>query len=188
MAPTRFAPLLHRSLPPKILPAAISAHACASSRKLPGARAFSVTSTSRPTCASHTPTMCGQVPGRVAARWLGVRYGCFLSRFCFSHAQVLKVDIDARNQQSWETCFIVADIHLPPGYYFGVSASTGDLADNHDIMSIRVGRAECFATSDLPSRLPHFHNPNSAYQPPRRWRSLFLGAHRSSRNSLHRLV
>lgn len=28
-------------------------------------------------------------------------------------------------------------ILLPTGYYFGVSATTGDLSDNHDIISLR---------------------------------------------------
>lgn len=30
------------------------------------------------------------------------------------------------------------DIKLPTGYYFGISATTGDLSDNHDILSIRL--------------------------------------------------
>lgn len=29
-------------------------------------------------------------------------------------------------------------IVLPTGYYFGISATTGDLSDNHDIISIRL--------------------------------------------------
>ncbi|CAL8074043.1 unnamed protein product [Calicophoron daubneyi] len=33
-------------------------------------------------------------------------------------------------------CFVVDDVRLPIGYYFGVSAETGDLSDNHDILSI----------------------------------------------------
>lgn len=30
-------------------------------------------------------------------------------------------------------------VYLPRGYYFGVTAATGDLADNHDVISVRVG-------------------------------------------------
>lgn len=30
------------------------------------------------------------------------------------------------------------DVYLPTGYYLGFSAATGDLADNHDIISIQV--------------------------------------------------
>ena len=32
----------------------------------------------------------------------------------------------------------VQDVDLPPGYFLGFSASTGDLSDNHDIYSVRV--------------------------------------------------
>lgn len=29
---------------------------------------------------------------------------------------------------TWSPCFVVNDIDLPTGYYFGFTASTGDLA------------------------------------------------------------
>lgn len=38
----------------------------------------------------------------------------------------------------WEECFIVRKVRLPKNYHFGVSAATGDLADNHDIISFKV--------------------------------------------------
>ena len=38
----------------------------------------------------------------------------------------------------YEECFVARGIFLPPGYHFGASASTGDLADNHDIVSMKV--------------------------------------------------
>jgi len=41
-------------------------------------------------------------------------------------------------EREWKPCFMVKDIDLPTGYYFGASAATGDLADNHDIISIKV--------------------------------------------------
>ena len=40
--------------------------------------------------------------------------------------------------QEWEECFVVRRVHLPLGYYFGLSAATGDLADNHDVLSFKV--------------------------------------------------
>ena len=41
----------------------------------------------------------------------------------------------------WDECFVVRDVFLPSGHYFGATASTGDLADNHDIVSIKVSAA-----------------------------------------------
>jgi hypothetical protein len=52
--------------------------------------------------------------------------------------QTLTVLVDAKNRNEWETCFVAPDVDLPAGYYFGVSAATGDLADNHDVISLQV--------------------------------------------------
>ena len=41
-------------------------------------------------------------------------------------------------EPEWQPCFSVPDIDLPTGYHFGITAETGDLADNHDIVSVRV--------------------------------------------------
>lgn len=50
----------------------------------------------------------------------------------------LIVSTDFANKAAWKECFSVKDIKLPTGYYFGISATTGDLSDNHDILSIRL--------------------------------------------------
>ncbi|XP_043601037.1 vesicular integral-membrane protein VIP36 [Bombus pyrosoma] len=50
----------------------------------------------------------------------------------------LTVSTDFSNKAAWKECFSVKDIKLPTGYYFGISATTGDLSDNHDILSIRL--------------------------------------------------
>ncbi|OAD56508.1 VIP36-like protein [Eufriesea mexicana] len=50
----------------------------------------------------------------------------------------LTVSTDFANKAAWKECFSVKDIKLPTGYYFGISATTGDLSDNHDIISIRL--------------------------------------------------
>ncbi|XP_076165423.1 vesicular integral-membrane protein VIP36 isoform X2 [Ptiloglossa arizonensis] len=50
----------------------------------------------------------------------------------------LTVSTDFANKAVWKECFSVKDIKLPTGYYFGISATTGDLSDNHDILSIRL--------------------------------------------------
>jgi len=45
----------------------------------------------------------------------------------------------------WLDCFEVKDIELPSNAYFGVSAATGDLVDNHDIVQFTVGSLEGIA-------------------------------------------
>jgi mannose-binding lectin 2 len=38
----------------------------------------------------------------------------------------------------WDHCFVVPDVDLPTGYFLGVSAATGDLADNHVVISVKT--------------------------------------------------
>ncbi|KAL5021298.1 hypothetical protein ScPMuIL_000453 [Solemya velum] len=54
------------------------------------------------------------------------------------HNHELKVSIDIENKNGWKECFSVKGIKIPTGYYFGASATTGQLADNHDIISMKM--------------------------------------------------
>eukprot|EP00164_Ancoracysta_twista_P005248 GFYU01007183.1.p1 GENE.GFYU01007183.1~~GFYU01007183.1.p1 ORF type:complete len:444 (-),score=158.14 GFYU01007183.1:194-1525(-) len=38
----------------------------------------------------------------------------------------------------WTKCVLMEDADIPTGYYFGLTASTGHLADNHDILGFTV--------------------------------------------------
>lgn len=55
---------------------------------------------------------------------------------------VLTVFTDLENKATWKECFRVEGVKLPTGYYFGASATTGDLSDNHDIISIKFFELE----------------------------------------------
>uniref|UniRef100_A0A8K9XFG8 Lectin, mannose-binding 2 n=1 Tax=Oncorhynchus mykiss TaxID=8022 RepID=A0A8K9XFG8_ONCMY len=46
------------------------------------------------------------------------------------------IDIDDKNE--WKECIDIGGVRLPTGYYFGASAATGDLSDNHDIISMKM--------------------------------------------------
>ncbi|KAI9339169.1 legume-like lectin family-domain-containing protein [Zopfochytrium polystomum] len=54
--------------------------------------------------------------------------------------QTLRLDMDLRQGgYSYSFCFEKANINLPPGYHFGVSASTSEqLHDDHDLLSLEV--------------------------------------------------
>lgn len=49
----------------------------------------------------------------------------------------------------WEECLLVTDIWLPRGGHFGFTSQTGDVADNHDIISFNSFR---FNMMDVPDR------------------------------------
>ncbi|XP_028273136.1 lectin, mannose-binding 2-like a isoform X1 [Parambassis ranga] len=50
----------------------------------------------------------------------------------------LTVMIDIDGQHEWRDCLDIPGVRLPQGYYFGATAITGDLSDNHDIVSLKL--------------------------------------------------
>nr|CAG4646321.1 EOG090X07L3 [Macrothrix elegans] len=50
----------------------------------------------------------------------------------------LSVSTDIDNKAGWKPCFSVEGVRLPTGYFFGMSATTGDLSDNHDVISVKM--------------------------------------------------
>ncbi|XP_074148392.1 vesicular integral-membrane protein VIP36 isoform X2 [Sminthopsis crassicaudata] len=50
----------------------------------------------------------------------------------------LTVMTDVEDKNEWKNCIDISGVQLPTGYYFGASAGTGDLSDNHDIISMKL--------------------------------------------------
>lgn len=50
----------------------------------------------------------------------------------------LTVKVDVDDKRGWRPCFEVEGVHLPTGYFLGISAATGDLVDNHDIIGVKT--------------------------------------------------
>ncbi|XP_025834534.1 vesicular integral-membrane protein VIP36-like [Agrilus planipennis] len=70
------------------------------------------------------------------AKFRNVDYDTYIS-VKYEH-DVLTVSTDIENKAAWKECFQVKGVKLPTGYYFGFSATTGDLSDNHDIISVKM--------------------------------------------------
>ncbi|VDM95277.1 unnamed protein product, partial [Thelazia callipaeda] len=51
---------------------------------------------------------------------------------------VLSIYTDILDTSEWKECMIVRDVQLPTGYYFGITAATGDLSDFHDVISVKM--------------------------------------------------
>ncbi|XP_057297785.1 vesicular integral-membrane protein VIP36-like [Hydractinia symbiolongicarpus] len=49
----------------------------------------------------------------------------------------LTIQYDIEDENKWVECLDKYGVELPTGYYFGLSAQTGDLSDNHDIISMK---------------------------------------------------
>lgn len=50
----------------------------------------------------------------------------------------LTVMIDVEDKNEWKECIDISGVRLPTGYFFGASAATGDLSDNHDVISMKL--------------------------------------------------
>ena len=55
---------------------------------------------------------------------------------------IFQVHLDARGKNKWTKCFEVENVILPVGYHLGLSASTGELADNHDVVMLKTYEVE----------------------------------------------
>jgi len=60
--------------------------------------------------------------------WIAIRY----------ENDKLTVSHDLYNKRAWAPCFSLEGVRLPTGYFFGVSATTGDLSDAHDVIGIKT--------------------------------------------------
>lgn len=79
---------------------------------------------------------------------------------------VLTVTHDLDNKRAWEPCLKVEGVKLPTGYYFGASAATGELSDQHDIISMKLYELDAPEGSETGDRADI--EPSSAYfSPPR---------------------
>ncbi|XP_020330152.1 lectin, mannose-binding 2-like b isoform X1 [Oncorhynchus nerka] len=50
----------------------------------------------------------------------------------------LTIQIDVDGKQEWQDCLDLPGVRLPRGYFFGASSVTGDLSDNHDLISMKL--------------------------------------------------
>eukprot|EP00092_Neocalanus_flemingeri_P089581 GFUD01113355.1.p1 GENE.GFUD01113355.1~~GFUD01113355.1.p1 ORF type:complete len:328 (+),score=74.62 GFUD01113355.1:49-1032(+) len=60
--------------------------------------------------------------------WIAIRY----------ENDKLTISHDMNNKRAWAPCFSTEGVKLPTGYYFGMSATTGDLSDAHDVISVKT--------------------------------------------------
>ncbi|KAK7164455.1 hypothetical protein R3I94_002992 [Phoxinus phoxinus] len=50
----------------------------------------------------------------------------------------LTVMTDTEGKHEWKDCLDMPGVRLPQGYHFGLSSATGDLSDNHDVISLKL--------------------------------------------------
>ncbi|EYE97696.1 legume-like lectin family protein [Aspergillus ruber CBS 135680] len=64
------------------------------------------------------------------------------ARLTYFHDQSLTLELQYKSEDSWTTCFELnaeeANIAIPSVAYLGLSAETGELSDNHDVISLKT--------------------------------------------------
>jgi mannose-binding lectin 2 len=64
--------------------------------------------------------------------WISIRY----------ERDVLTVMTDINGKNAWDSCLRVEGVILPTNYFIGLSAATGDLSDNHDVIAVKTYELE----------------------------------------------
>ncbi|KAH8724262.1 concanavalin A-like lectin/glucanase domain-containing protein [Phaeosphaeriaceae sp. PMI808] len=60
-----------------------------------------------------------------------------IARLTYFQDQYLKLELQYKSEGEWTECFKKTDFKIPPVAYLGFSAETGELSDNHDIISVK---------------------------------------------------
>ncbi|EFX84199.1 hypothetical protein DAPPUDRAFT_209797 [Daphnia pulex] len=79
----------------------------------------------------------------------------------------LSVSTDIDNKAGWKPCFTVEGVRLPTGYYFGMSATTGDLSDNHDIIAVKLYELDDSSTDATTEDRSNIMPAAQSFEPPR---------------------
>lgn len=95
-------------------------------------------------------------------------------RLTYFQDKSLTLDLQYKSEDSWTNCFTLnaeeTKIAIPSVAYLGLSAETGELSDNHDIISVKsenlyaLNRHTGSTKSDTKSRNPS-NNNNNNYAP-----------------------
>ncbi|KIW02137.1 hypothetical protein, variant 1 [Verruconis gallopava] len=71
-------------------------------------------------------------------------------RLTYFQDKSLSLDLQYKSEDKWENCFTLGpDVKIPSVAYLGFSAETGELADNHDLISVQT--RNLYAPSSGPS-------------------------------------
>jgi mannose-binding lectin 2 len=61
-----------------------------------------------------------------------------IAKLTYFQDQSLKLEMQYKSEGEWTQCFDIPNFKIPPVAYLGFSAETGELSDNHDIISVKT--------------------------------------------------
>ncbi|ORX40728.1 lectin [Kockovaella imperatae] len=80
-------------------------------------------------------------------------------RLTYMRDKMLQLKLQTREEGQWKTCFQIK-ANLPTSPYLGFSALTGDVSDNHDIVSIQASTATLKKEYRDHGNAPHNYKPD----------------------------
>ncbi|OAK97009.1 vesicular integral-membrane protein VIP36 precursor [Phaeosphaeriaceae sp. SRC1lsM3a] len=60
-----------------------------------------------------------------------------IAKLTYYQDEYLRLELQYKSKDEWTTCFEIPNFKVPPVAYLGFSAETGELSDNHDIITVR---------------------------------------------------
>ena len=85
-------------------------------------------------------------------------------RITYYQDSYLRVDLQYKALDDWTECFETEAIKLPPSYYLGFTAETGELTDKYDIISVSTHNLYIRATQ-IPQGMGQTSIPKPAAKP-----------------------
>ncbi|KAI9267393.1 legume-like lectin family-domain-containing protein [Sporodiniella umbellata] len=73
------------------------------------------------------------------------------AKFTYHKGNYIQLELQWKSEDEWDLCFKKHDISLPEHHYLGFSAHTGEVSDNHDIISV-ITRPIPAAIKEMPPR------------------------------------
>jgi hypothetical protein len=108
----------------------------------------------------YNPSLDGKVLAR-ASKQVFYRNPYRPCRALISYVnRMLQVKVDVSRSGQWEVVAELPHVDLPPGYFFGLTAATGGLSDNHDIFSFM-----CYSYPPYDQQQQHMENGQQPPQP-----------------------
>lgn len=98
------------------------------------------------------------------SKFRGVDHETYLSVRYYNDTLTVRHDVDGSG--NWDECFVAEGVRLPTGLYLGVTAATGDLSDNHDVISIKTYALDAPPTNSREDR--SLIIPSAAHAAPHR--------------------
>jgi mannose-binding lectin 2 len=104
------------------------------------------------------------------------------AKLTYFQDESLKLELAYKSEDEWTECFSIPNVKVPPVAYLGFSAETGELSDNHDIISVHtknlyVHNSGTNAGTSPPSSPGKGGSRNDKYAPPKKsgsWTWFFL--------------